>query len=99
MAVKWNRRDDRAYWATAYALDGSLIHLVVEKVPEGGWDWAAWRNAQPGDRHSGASANAFSAMAFAEGAAALMCQSPRATLKGIKRLRRPRATNANLRAG
>ena len=72
MAVKWDRREDRAHWATAYALDGSRVHLVVEKLPHGGWDWAVWRNDRSGDGCSGVAPTAKSAAVSARETAALM---------------------------
>jgi hypothetical protein len=77
MAVRWDRRDDRAHWATAHALDGSRVHLVVEKMPLGGWDWAAWCYATSGDPRYGSSPTAWSAAESAENAAGQMVAEAR----------------------
>ena len=46
--------------------------LVVERLPDGGWDWIAWCQERAGVSRQGVADNAATAMAAAERAATLL---------------------------
>jgi hypothetical protein len=69
MAVVWERSGE-AFYADVDAADGSRYHLIVERLPGGGWDWSAWRQ-NDGARgvHNGVAGTAQEAMRASEQAA------------------------------
>ena len=50
--------------------------LVVERLPDGGWDWLAWSEDRAGASQHGLAETAAMAMAAAEQAASLLAPGP-----------------------
>jgi len=69
MAVIWERSGE-AFYADIDAADGTRHHLIVERMPAGGWDWSVWWQTD-GTRgvHSGPADSVQEAMRKAEAAA------------------------------
>ena len=64
-------RSGEAFHADTDAADGTRYHLIVEKLPGGGWDWSGWRqNAGTRGTQSGTADTAQEAMRAAEQALA-----------------------------
>ena len=68
MIESWVDVDDCVCAATIEDDDGEQLHLSVEPLPDGGWDWTVWRS-QVESRY-GTAASRTTAMAAAEAAAA-----------------------------
>jgi hypothetical protein len=66
MAVVWELNGD-TFYADSETADGTRCHLIVERLPAGGWDWSVWRRTD-GNRivRSGAAETAREAMQQAE---------------------------------
>ena len=55
---------------------GHKQYMVVEALPEGGWDWVAWGVGQTGQCLHGRADTLTNAMAAAERAAARLARAP-----------------------
>lgn len=65
MAVCW-MNDDETLHFTNLVVAGAMIHLVVESMSTGGWDWHVWDQAGLLGSRYGQSATADDAKAQAE---------------------------------
>ena len=43
MSVVWERSGE-SFYADAELASGAKIYVIVERLPDGGWDWAVWRS-------------------------------------------------------
>lgn len=64
------------FCATWAPLRGSKRHLVVEALPEGGWDWVTWANDGTGRCLHGRAGTQHRAMEAAERGAMLIAAGP-----------------------
>ncbi len=81
MRLQWSGIARVILWTSLMTTDGGTIRLVVEPLPDGAWDWAAWRDGCGTRCCYGVGNTPARAVAAAE-AAALRLAS-RSTMAGI----------------
>lgn len=64
--VEWASIDAETHGAWVRASDGGRFRLLVERLPDGGWDWAIWHTDDPGLGGYGRAPTALCAMLAAE---------------------------------
>lgn len=66
----WRSLDGTLYQACAIGCGGRQVHLCVEAVPDGGWDWLVWPAENPAQNRYGVTATREDAVRAAERALA-----------------------------
>ena len=62
----WRRVDNMTYANEMVTDSGLRIHLTLERLPVGGWDWTVWREDRPEDSRYGVAADPAAGFAAAE---------------------------------
>lgn len=66
----WRSLDGTLHQACAIRRDGKLLHLCVEALPGGGWDWLVWPAENPARNRHGTTMTRADAMSAAARASA-----------------------------
>jgi len=75
MRVVW-KRDLDGYYGSAHVHDGTRLHVVAEMLPDAGWDWVAWSDAECGRMLTGRSDTRDTALRQAELAGFVLASQP-----------------------
>lgn len=78
--MHWSSSTPDLLTASVCDVSGARLYAIVEALPEGGWDWAAWAENRRTRPLHGECASHAAAVVAAERAAALLYQTPGASM-------------------